>query len=174
MPKRKTKPKRTPPANETNESLGYLHGLFQEFNEQLQKYSRLVGEQMALQARVELSEKNLRVTRDHFTLAIERTEGVPLMDWTETLALARFVGERLSDACIALIKDKKRISNVELLRQLNDGQYRFRTNTPYREIHGALLKQPSVVREGEDWLWTGEQPSLKVVEAAEVKLSETA
>jgi hypothetical protein len=33
--------------------------------------------------------------------------------------------------------------------------YRFRTNSPLREIHASLIKQPSVERNGKYYVWKG-------------------
>ena len=54
----------------------------------------------------------------------------------------------------------------EIESALNDGQFRFRTGHPKREIHGALLRQRVVSRnrENETWEYVGkeEEPAKKV------------
>lgn len=171
----KRKPKH-PEATDTSEAVGYLEGLHQEFQEQLHKYLALVHQQMQLQARVELAEKLVCVTRDHFVMATQSTEGTLPRDWSDTFAAARFVGVRLSDACVDLVRQHNRLSPENLLCYLNNGQYRFRTNAPLREIHGALLKQASVSKDGQDYVWAGEQrnlPNLKAVPVPALVATET-
>lgn len=158
------------PNCQTNESISYLSGLYQAYEKEINNYLSLGAQLMALEARVELAEKTLILTRDHFALAIQRTEGAAPHNWTETLARARFVGSRLSEACIELLKEYKKLTLEQLLDGLNSGQYRFRTNTPLREIHAALLKQPGVERVGNALVWIGgeeEQLKMRLKNAAE-------
>jgi hypothetical protein len=143
-------------ACETNESSSYLDGLHLEYEKQMMNYIDAVTKQMQAQARVELAEKTLVLTRDHFAMAVRNTEGGrPRAIWNETLAQARFVGARLSEASVELLKEHQRLTLEHLLVLLNNGQYRFRTNTPLREIHAALLKQPGVERQGDELVWIG-------------------
>lgn len=140
----------------TTEVDAFLRGLFTEFSEQVCKYHHLTGQLLELEARVELTEKNLRVTRDHFALAVERAAAATLpKDWTAIFQSVEFVGMRLADACVKLLKEKKRMTPDELLHDLNVGMFRFRTNTPLREIHAALLRHPSAHRDEQHWTWTG-------------------
>ena len=67
----------------------------------------------------------------------------------------RFVGVRLADACQALLQEKKKLTPEQLLSALNDGMYRFRTNSPLREIHAALLKQTWADKVGAAYVWKG-------------------
>jgi len=75
--------------------------------------------------------------------------------WIEQIKRARFVGMRLADACIMLVKESKRITHTDMLNALNKGLFRFRTNAPLREIHGAMVRQPFVKRVSDGWMWTG-------------------
>src|SRR6266566_1949448 len=86
------------------EATAYLRGLFQEFEQQKQRYAALTADLLSLEARIELAEKTLCLTRDHLAMAIEKTDsGVPT-DWTKILNRVRFVGMRLADACVALLQ----------------------------------------------------------------------
>jgi hypothetical protein len=148
----------------TNETQGYLSGLYADFTEQVTKYTEFVNRLLSIQARVELSEKNLANTREYFITQIAKSAGAVPEDWSATVACARFVGARLSDACLALLKEHRRLTPNQLLNYLNNGNYRFRTHTPFREIHGALLKHQSLVqRDGEDWTWVGPDPQLQLI-----------
>jgi len=71
------------------------------------------------------------------------------------LTRARFVGMRLADACLALLREHKRLTHTEMLNALNIGMFRFKTNAPAREIHGAMLRQPYVKRTSDGWIWNG-------------------
>jgi hypothetical protein len=169
MPKPPDPPKK-PLKFPTTEAFSYMSGIEKEYEEQLSRYHTLTGDLHALQARVELVEKNLCVTRDHLAMAIEKSEEDVPKEWRTRLARARFVGMRLADACLWLLKRHKRMTYVEILNFLNVGMFRFRTNAPAREIHGALLRQPYVKRTGDTWVWTGPdesaaptQPSLRLL-----------
>jgi hypothetical protein len=157
MPKTKGTPKEKPggPGTTSTEALGYVGGLYREFREQVCRYNQLTGELLSMQARVELQEKNLVVTREHLAFAIEKSEEQLPPLWTEQITYARFVGMRLADACLVLLKERKRLTHAEILTALNKGMFRFRTNAPLREIHGAMVRQPFVRRVSDGWMWTG-------------------
>jgi hypothetical protein len=139
------------------EATYYLGGLFTEFNQQVQRYLDLTGQHASIEARIELSEKTLCVVRDHFNMKIADTDSALPHDWATVLASVRFVGWRLADACVELLKERQRMTTGELVRELNKGMFRFRTNGPLREVHAALLRQPSIKRDGEHWVWTGQK-----------------
>ncbi|HXB54718.1 MAG TPA: hypothetical protein VN461_08040 [Vicinamibacteria bacterium] len=139
----------------TTEADAFLHGLYHELQDQIRKYYELTANLLALEARVELTEKQLCLTRDHLAMVVARTEGAAPMDWKTMLDRVRFVGWRLAEACVAVVREHKKLTPDELLTALNIGTFRFRTNTPFREIHAALLRQHSVKREGDYWIWLG-------------------
>ena len=157
MPKRAVPPKdqKAPKKYPTTEAVSWVSGLFSEYSEQLERYHELTANLLSLQARVEVVEKNLCVTRDHLALAIEKSEESMPETWKYALNRARYVGTRLADVCLGLLKERKRLTMTEMLNELNLGMFRFRTNTPAREIHGALLRQPYVKRTADGWLWNG-------------------
>lgn len=160
MPKTTKKPdaeqkKPGGPTSTSTEALGYVGGLYAEFVDQVVRYNKLTGELLGLQARVDLQEKNLVVTRDHLALAIEKSEEQMPPAWEKQIEFARFVGMRLADACLLLLKERKRVTHNDMLSTLNRGMFRFRTNAPLREIHGALLRQPYVKRTSDGWVWNG-------------------
>jgi hypothetical protein len=145
-------PERT---DSTFESTSYLRGLFNEFQHQVLRYRELTGELLGLEARIELCEKMLCLTRDHLALAISQTQDAMPRDWSSVLKSARFVGVRLADACAACLQEQNRMTPEELLDRLNKGLFRFRTNSPLREIHAALLRFPDIKRSGRMYLWIG-------------------
>ena len=139
----------------TTESTAFLSGLYQEFLEQSRRYHDMNAHLLEMTAKVELAEKQICLTRDHLLMVAQRTEGAIPQDWNKTLQSVRFVGVRLADACVALLRERRKLKHQELLDALNLGMYRFRTNTPFREIHGALLRQRQVKRTDEGWEWIG-------------------
>jgi hypothetical protein len=150
-----TKPKI--PRTTTLESSAYLDGLFHDFDEQLKRYQFLSHHHMELEARLDLAEKTLCLTRDHLEMALKTTEGNSadgLRQFREKSARVRFVGMRLTDACAAVLKEHKKITPEKLLNAVNEGTFRFRTNAPLREIHAALLRHPHVERIGDHYVWT--------------------
>jgi|HubBroStandDraft_1064217.scaffolds.fasta_scaffold43132_3 hypothetical protein len=146
----------------TRESTAYLKGLFGAFSEQVTSYNNQTDKLLQIEACIELSEKQLVLARDHLAMTIERTQGAVPHDWEEILRSVRFVGVRLADACAVLLQESnnKKLTPEELLDQLNNGMFRFRTNAPLREIHAALLKQSSVKRSGAYWIWLGQNEQL--------------
>jgi hypothetical protein len=145
------------PATLTLESGAYLDGLFKDFAEQVQRYKMLTHALMELEARLDLGEKTLCLTRDHLELALKNTEGAEnrLSEFRHQAARVRFVGARLTDACTAILKEHRKITPQKLLDAVNEGTFRFRTNAPLREIHAALLRHPDVKREGQYYNWNG-------------------
>ena len=139
----------------STESSSYLGGLFQELHEQTNKYQRLTQELLNLEARVALAEKTVCLTRDHMSLEIEQSDSSAPNDWAAILNKFRFVGIRLADACMAILKENRKMTPQEILVELNKGMYRFRTSSPLREIHAALLRQSLVTKEDQYWVWTG-------------------
>jgi len=175
MPKTK-EPQKKPKQPPTTEAVSWVGGLYQEYAEQLVRYNALTANLFSLQARVELVEKNLCVTRDHLALALEKSEEPMPEPWKKALSDARFVGMRLADACLTLLRERKKLTHTEMLNALNLGMFRFRTNSPAREIHGALLRQPYVKRTSDGWMWNGPdiieaqvmpQPGLRLVSEPE-------
>ena len=140
---------------------GYLTGIFHELKELANKYTALTTQDAALQARMDRTEDHLRATRDHLMIAIKNAadETVP-QNWTDVLKTVEFVGMRLADACVSLLRQQKRMTPEKLLIDLNEGMFRFRSNTPLREIHATLLRHTLIQRVEGDWVWTGDQPSL--------------
>src|SRR5215831_1378438 len=65
----------------TIERSGFVCGLLQELQEQTVRYVEFVGEMAHLQARIEIAERNVRLTREHLESVLGRTnERVPA-DW---------------------------------------------------------------------------------------------
>jgi hypothetical protein len=161
------KPTETTPQkrrSSTNEAVSFIRGLHAEFSEQLSRYTDLIAHLFELEARIEVVEKNLIVTRDHFALAITNCEERVPSEWTSELARSRFVGVRLADACMALLRERKRMTQDQMVDALNMGQFRFRTNSPAREIHAGLLAhKKNVKRVADGWVWVGEDDTQSVL-----------
>jgi hypothetical protein len=158
-----SEPSEPKPTVRTIEIDGYLSGLYAAFNEQVGHYQHITHQLLSLEAQAEIAEKNLRVTRDHLAFSVDRAKTVTIpRDWTDTLNSVRFVGMRLADACVALLKDHKRLTSEMIFAQLNHGMFRFRTSAPLREIHGALLRHPFATKDGAEWVWSeaGDQISM--------------
>jgi hypothetical protein len=149
------KPKKAPKALITTEATSYLDGLFHEFHKQTHQYHELTKQLLSLEGRIELAEKTLCLTRDHLAMAIERSDSAGPKDWDEVFKSVRFVGIRLADACQTLLQKHGRLTPQAILSGLNLGMYRFRTSSPLREIHAALLRQSFVKREGQHYVWIG-------------------
>ncbi len=143
----------------TMEATSYVRGTFDEFQEQVAKYKYLTSQLLTLEAQIDLNEKTLCLHRDHLQDTINNTEGAVPHDWEKVFQGVRFVGVRLADACKAVLQEKKKVTNDELLEELNEGMFRFRTNAPLREIHAALMK-PTFAKKtstGYQWIGTTEQ-----------------
>jgi hypothetical protein len=159
MPKPRPEPKPRSPEDArhtiSTEANSYLRGLFGEFTAQVERYATLTSSLLNLEARIELAEKTLSLTRDHLAMTIKQTEAAAPRDWEQDLKSVRFVGVRLADACMLLLQENKRMTPEEILIGLNKGMFRFRTNSPLREIHAALLRQSFAKKTGDTYVWTG-------------------
>jgi hypothetical protein len=144
------------------EATSYLRGLFQEFQQQKERYVVLTGELLSLEARIELVERTVCLTRDHLAMTINKTDSALPNDWTKVLNSVRFVGMRLADACVTVLQEQQKMTPKEILLSLNKGMFRFRTNSPLREIHAALLRQSCAQRVGNSWVWTGTADQIKM------------
>ena len=155
MPKIEASPSGAPHRLGTLETNAYLAGLVQDLQENFNKVIQLTAHLRQTEARMELAEKHLCLTRDHLALAIAEAEDFSPSDWEGLFEKTRFVGVRLADACAVILQDRKKLVPEELLRALNHGNYRFRTSAPLREIHAALIKHPHVERDQEgNYVWT--------------------
>jgi len=141
--------------NYSMESTSFLGGLFRELHEQVHKYQGLTQELLSLEARIELAEKQLCLIRDHFEMTIDKTESALPNDWQKIFQSVRFVGVRLGDACQVLLRERKKLTPQQFLRGLNEGMFRFRTNSPLREIHAALLQQTWAKKAEDSYVWMG-------------------
>lgn len=144
------------------EATHFLQGLFKDFHDQVHKYQSLTAQLMSVEARVELAEKTMCLMRDHLAMSIKKTDSATPHDWDKTLKSVRFVGSRLVDACLVVLRKHKKMTPEEIRDALNHGMFRFRTASPLREIHAALLRQESVKRVGTTWMWLGEQESMRL------------
>lgn len=140
-------------SHRTNERMGFVEGLFGELESQLTRYLGCVRDHQRLQAQIEVVEHGLQTTRDYIRTQLADTEEEVPVDWEMLLRRVRFVGYRLGDACVEIIKAEGSIGAHELLDGLNNGQFRFRTGHPLREIHAALLRHPHVYREDDHWVY---------------------
>jgi hypothetical protein len=153
-------PKTTRSGQTALEATSFLRGLFEEFQAQQVRYASMTESLLSLEARIELAEKTLCLTRDHLAMSIEKTDSAIPKDWTNILRSVRFVGMRLADACMTLLKEHEKMTPKEIFSALNSGMFRFRTNSPLREIHAALLRQNSAKKIGNAWAWTGAREQI--------------
>jgi hypothetical protein len=176
MPKAPKPPKSPEPERVTaTEVRSFAVGLYEEFLAQWARYHETTSQLFKLQAKLEVIEKNLCVTRDHLALTLADSEPSVPDEWKVMLGKVRFVGVRLADACVALLRERKKMTHTEMWNDLNNGAFRFRTTSPAREIHAALLRQQNVKRTPDGWLWIGsddaqaQQEPLRLVEVNEKK-----
>ena len=138
------------------ERRAFVQGLFNELDDQLHRYLQLNGQLLDLQARMTIVERNLRLTREHLKIVLSRTDEEVPANWQETLQRVRFVGARQGDACVQVLREKGVPLTIgQIIDELNNGQFRFRTGTPLREVNAALLRQPNVKREDDHWVYEG-------------------
>lgn len=137
----------------TWERESFVNGLFGELNEQTLRFLELVGKRADIQARIDIVERNLRATRDHLKAVLSTTNEEVPKNWENVLQRIRFVGVRLGDACLTILEEKGSATSHELIAELNDGQFRFRSGSPLREVTAAMLRQPLVARKGERWIY---------------------
>jgi hypothetical protein len=153
----------------TLERQAFVDGLFAELKHLLDHHLRMVREHAGLQAKIMITEKNIKFTKEHlFMLLSDTPEQVP-KNWEKTLENVRFIGARLGDACLTILKEKKSVTTDEMLGALNNGQFRFRTGYPLREIHAALLRHPDVRRENDLWIYDDKKEEAKSREEVEAK-----
>jgi hypothetical protein len=145
-----TKAPKHPP---TAERRAFVHGLFNELSAQMKRYLQ-VGTQMAeLQGQMMIVERNLQLTRDLLQSELSQTDEEVPHDWQKVLRKVRFVGARLGDACVEILREYNSLTTQEILDHLNLGQFRFRTGTPLREVNAALLRQSNVHKESDRWTY---------------------
>lgn len=160
------------PKTITLESGAYLDGLFRDFAEQVSRYKHLTAGVMQFEARLGLAEKTLCLTRDHLEMALRDTEGSEsrLHQFQKDAANVQFVGMRLTDACTVILREHKKMSPEKLLDAINEGTFRFRTNSPLREIHAALLRHPNIERHGASYVWTGPKEEQSRPQLSDAKI----
>jgi len=159
-PKKIAEPKSGRAGQTALEATSFLRGLFEEFQEQKNRYANMTESLLSLEARIELAEKTLCLTRDHLAMSIEKTDSAIPHNWANILNSVRFVGMRLADACMTLLQEQGKMTPKEIFFALNSGMFRFRSNSPLREIHAALLRQNSAKRVGNAWVWTGTREQI--------------
>ena len=155
----------------TNERVAFVEGLFSELEDQTQRYLELVAEEQKLQAKVAVTEGNLQSTRDFIRSQLQDTDEDVPANWEGPLQKVRFVGSRIGDACVQVLREaaeteKSELTSQEILHRLNSGQFRFRTGYPLREIHAALIRNSRVDRVDELWKWKSDsEPSVGKLKA---------
>lgn len=164
-PVRKLPPLAPKASVETLECDAFIGGLFAEFRSNFSRLTSLTQHSLELEARIQMTEKALCLTRDHLKMTIDKAGPacVPT-DWESLFAEVRFVGIKLGDACTALLQEHGKLTPEELLTGLNAGMFRFRTSSPLREIHAALLRQRRATKLGDTWVWSGDGAGAEQVE----------
>ena len=140
----------------TNERVSFVNGLLSELEDQMHRYLDLVSEEKSLQAKITLCERNLQATRDFIESQLQNTDEDVPWNWEKQLSQVRFVAVRIGDACIEVLREASAngedgLTTDEILQRLNDGQFRFRTGYPLREIHAALIRNGRVERDQDTW-----------------------
>jgi hypothetical protein len=164
-------PKQPIPKTTTLEANAYLDGMFTDFQSEIGRYQEFTQHLMHLKARLGLCEKRIALTRDELNLTLNTAEGGPdqarLAQFRQLSEKVQFVGMRLVDACTIVLKKHGRLTPEKLLDAINEGMFGFNTNSPLREIHAALLRQPNVERRGNCYIWTGpkEEQAPKITSA---------
>jgi hypothetical protein len=146
------------PHRRTAEREGFVDGLLEALTTQVATHVDLVRQLANLQGQVSITERTLRITRDHLNEVLSHTKEATPPHWREVVASVRFVGARLGDACTQILSNALEPMALEdILDELNSGQFRFNTGSPLREINAALLRQPHAKRDKEtaQWTWTG-------------------
>ena len=138
----------------TMESMSYVHGVYDAFHKQVNDYQTLTDKLLRLEGQIVLAEKQVQVARDHLCMVIEKTPTALPPDWDKTLGTVRFVGVRLAEACLQLLRDQSPMTTEDLVEGLNHGMYRWRSHSPARELNAAMLRQKSVKREEDNWIYT--------------------
>ncbi|MPZ22762.1 MAG: hypothetical protein GEU28_04310 [Dehalococcoidia bacterium] len=140
------------------ERIAFVQGLLDELQGQTAKHIERVMELAHLQAQLEIGERNLIATRDYLNSVLSQTKETVPHGWQALIRSLRFLGARLGDACVQVLRESEGPLEVAQIEgALNAGQYRFRTGTPRREIHAALLRQPRVKRTDDGgWFYTQE------------------
>src|SRR5687768_7834442 len=100
MPTKRARAPRVPtkndlrqPASLTYETNSYLQSVYLALHEDFQKYHGLIKEEMMVQARLELAEKTVCLTRDHLVLTVAQAEcAAAPHEWEPLLNMIRFVG----------------------------------------------------------------------------------
>ena len=137
------------------ERQAFVDGLFHELDTQLHHHLKLVEQYSRLSAQIMISERTVRMTRDHLNWVLTRSEDAVPLGWNEVLAKVRFIGMRLGDACMRLLEEYGTLTSDEMRKKLDMGQFRFRSGSPLREINAALLRQSNVKKEEDRWTLKG-------------------
>ena len=145
----------------TVERVGYVEGLFNELEEQLHRYVDFARQHQKVLAQLEIAEDTVQAIRRYIYTQLANTEEEVPTDWEMLLKKVRFVGARLGDACAEVLKDRSSLNRVELLNELNNGQFRFRTAHPLREINAALLRHPKVNKNGDGWIYIDTESTVE-------------
>lgn len=145
----------------TAERVGYIEGLFKELEEQVLRYVDFSRQHQKVLAQLEIAENTVQAIRGYIYTQLANTEEEVHTDWKMLLKKVRFVGARLGDACADVLKDRSSLNRVELLDELNKGQFRFRTAHPLREINAALLRHPKVNKNGQTWIYIDTEPTVE-------------
>ena len=142
----------------TVERVGYVDGLFNELEEQLHRYVAFTRQHQKVLAQLEIAEDTVQAIRGYIDTQLANTEEEVPVGWEMLLKKVRFVGARLGEACTEVLKDRTSLNHVELCDELNNGQFRFRTAHPLREINAALLRHPKINKEGDNYTATHSAP----------------
>ncbi len=132
----------------------FVEGLFDELESLIHRHLQLVGELSDVMGRLEVIERAVQLSRDHLLATLEQTDEELPRNWRKVLDQVRFVGMGTAAACLTVLQEHNKLSSDELIDALNEGNYRFRTPYPMREINAALMRHPNVRRDEEgNWVY---------------------
>lgn len=131
----------------------FLGGMAAELSRMSRRYAEDAAAQSRLEARIAAGERRIAAARRHLEIALEGwPPGAVPAAWSELAASARFAGAAAGDACVLLLRERGPLATEELRTLLAAAGFRFRTRTPGREIHAALLRKRGVGRSGGRWI----------------------
>lgn len=146
----------------TLERQNYLEGLQIELANQFGRYNELLIEYSRLLGQLEVAERGVVLSRDHLLASIDCRDmengDVCPQCMPELVGSIRFTGTRVAEAALTVLRENGTLDSDEMVAALNAGGFRFRTPTPMRELHAALLQQRRLVkRVGDQWTYIGKE-----------------
>ena len=123
-----------------------------ELRERAERHAAAVAEAERLERGVAQGERRLAAAGKHLLSALE-AEGIDApAGWRDALLRARMAGASAGEACAILLEEHGPATTAGLKTMLERSGFRFRSATPLREIHAALIRNARVRRDGALWV----------------------